>query len=35
MTDASLLRLIGQVYDAAGDPSALNAFAEGMSREFS
>ena len=35
MTDASLLRMIGQVYDAAGDPSALNAFAEGMSREFS
>jgi DNA-binding CsgD family transcriptional regulator len=35
MSDVSLLRMIGQVYEAATDPSALNAFAAGMSREFS
>ena len=34
MADAGLLRMIGQVYEAAGDPAALNAIAAELSREF-
>jgi DNA-binding CsgD family transcriptional regulator len=34
MSDVNLLRLIGQVYEAATDPEALTTFADEMSRAF-
>jgi DNA-binding CsgD family transcriptional regulator len=34
MSDVDLLRTIGRAYEAATDPSALNSFAEEMSRQF-
>src|SRR5687768_7691700 len=35
MVEAGLLRMIGRAYDAAGDLTAMNAFADELSREFS